>query len=242
MPFTFAHPAIILPLTKIRSSAISASCFIAGSITPDFEYFLTMKASGRISHTLTGAFLFDLPVALAIVFLFHSLVKRPFINSLPLYISSRLQELLKFDFVVNFKLNLVGYVSCLLIGIFSHIFWDSFSHPHGYFVDRFSALSSRVSISGLPSLPVYRYVQHISTAVGSLIILYFFHYQSIGLDVQNKFNLKYWLGILGIATLAYLIRWAVGFEYFADIVASLISSLLLGVILVSFIITIRDRR
>jgi len=43
MPFTFSHPAIVLPLATLRRQWISATGLIIGSITPDFEYFIRMK-------------------------------------------------------------------------------------------------------------------------------------------------------------------------------------------------------
>jgi len=36
MPFTFSHPAIVLPLTKARLK-LSATGLIVGSTIPDFE-------------------------------------------------------------------------------------------------------------------------------------------------------------------------------------------------------------
>ncbi|SEF46838.1 protein of unknown function [Flavobacterium urumqiense] len=41
MPFTFSHPAIILPFLKNKK--LSATALIIGSMSPDFEYFFRMK-------------------------------------------------------------------------------------------------------------------------------------------------------------------------------------------------------
>lgn len=42
MPFTFAHPATVLPFAKKHSKHISVTALILGSMAPDFEYFCTL--------------------------------------------------------------------------------------------------------------------------------------------------------------------------------------------------------
>ena len=39
MPFTFAHPAAVLPFAKKHSSYISVTALILGSMAPDFPIF-----------------------------------------------------------------------------------------------------------------------------------------------------------------------------------------------------------
>ena len=43
MPFTFSHPAIVLPLVRKSGHWFSATGLIIGSLTPDFEYFMRMR-------------------------------------------------------------------------------------------------------------------------------------------------------------------------------------------------------
>lgn len=40
MPFTFSHPAIILPLSYLPKKWFSLTGLIIGSLIPDFEYLL----------------------------------------------------------------------------------------------------------------------------------------------------------------------------------------------------------
>ena len=238
MPFTFSHPAIILPFVRLRSAFISMSCLVTGSITPDFEYFLTMKATGRFSHSLAGAFAFCLPVAFASVYIFHAVIKRPLISNLPTYFQSRLKDLLDFDFLKSFRRNSIGYIACLLVGIFSHISWDSFTHLNAYFVDRFSELNKPIESVLLPPWPLYRFLQHSSSVIGALVIAYFFHRQPVRVQSKNV-NKSYWLSILAVALVTFSIRWTFGFEYFADVVATIISCVLLGILVISAIFTLR---
>jgi hypothetical protein len=238
MPFTFSHPAIILPFSKIRSAYISVSGLVIGSITPDFEYFLTMKATGRFSHSLPGIFLFDLPVAFAVLVIFHVTIKRPLIENSPAYFKNRLADLYDFHFTIHLKKHFAGYLLCLLVGIISHIAWDSFTHANEFFVNRNDILKIPVNVPGLPNWPLFRYLQHISTVLGALAIIFVFHGRPVQHNVVSNMNGYYWAGILAIALSSFFIRWSFGFEYFADIVATIMSSLLLGILITSFMFAI----
>jgi hypothetical protein len=235
MPFTASHPALIVPLTWWRNPYVSASCLIIGSITPDFEYFLTMKASGRFSHTLPGVFYFDLPLALVLVFLFHGLVKQSLIDNLPVYVAGRWQILARFSFVQAFRKYWPGYVLCLLAGIFSHLLWDSCTDATGFFIRNFSSLPDHVSLFGWRGFPLHRYLHYGSSLLGILVLMISFHRLPFSSPYPIKLSVRYWLGIVSIAIVAFLIRWSFSFEYFADVVATLFACMLLGLIIVSFI-------
>src|SRR5262245_38934596 len=130
MPFTAAHPAIILPL--IRSRYFSATALIAGSIAPDFEYFFKMSVSSVYSHTVAGLFYFDLPVVVFISLLFHLVVKKNLISSLPLFFQQKFQPILELDFLDYVKRHPWIFVSSALVGAASHILWDRFTHNNSF--------------------------------------------------------------------------------------------------------------
>lgn len=234
MPFTFSHPAIILPFAKIRSAYISMSCLVAGSMTPDFQYFLQMKLKGRVSHTWHGAFLVDLPLAILLIFLFHLIVKRPLIENLPSYFQSRLLDLYDLDFIHEFRKHYLGYLLCLQAGILSHIFWDSFTHANAYFVDHMEFLAWNVEYEGIPDKPLYRYVQHISTVVGAIMIVVFFHFLPVRF-VRPHVNMRYWFLVLLFITISFGVRWLYGFRFFGDFVVASISCFFLGFILAGIV-------
>jgi hypothetical protein len=75
MPFTFSHPAAILPLRWLPNKYYSLTGLIIGSMTPDFEFLIRMNVGSIYSHTLAGIFYFDIPVGIAICFLFHDVVR-----------------------------------------------------------------------------------------------------------------------------------------------------------------------
>lgn len=229
MPFTFAHPAIVLPLAKLRFRFLSVSALVIGSMTPDFEYFIKMKLIGRFSHTLPGVFIFCLPVGFVVMTIFHLIVKRQLINSLPSYFYSRLIPLRDFDFIVSFKKHFFTYTACLLTGILSHLLWDSFTHANHFMVRHIAWLSYPVNLPGIPTLPLFRYLQHISTVLGAVYLMYFFH-KLPHQYVQNKVNSRYWLAVVTISLLVYLIRANQGFEYFGDRVSSAIGSFFIALV------------
>ena len=168
MPFTFSHPAIILPLKKLPRKYISMTGLIVGSIAPDFEYFLRMKS--KYSHTISGILWYDLPMGILLAFIFHNLIKEALINNMPLFFQSRFLNLRDFNWNSYFKKNWYVVVVSIIIGICSHILWDGFTHRTGHFVKMFSVLESSVKMFG-QKIPVYRILQHISTLLGGIIVI-----------------------------------------------------------------------
>jgi hypothetical protein len=56
MPFTFAHPAVVLPGGYLPKQWLSLTGLVVGSRTPDFEYFFRWRVLSLYSHTLAGIF------------------------------------------------------------------------------------------------------------------------------------------------------------------------------------------
>jgi hypothetical protein len=193
MPFTFSHPAAVLPLHK-ATQRLSFAALVIGSITPDFEYFIRLKS--RYSHSFAGAFYFDLPMALLIAFLFFNIAKDPLLDNLPTFLRSRLGAVRAFNWNEHFRAHWLKVLISLLIGIFSHLLWDSFTHQAGWFVQRFPAMEA-----DLGPLPIYRILQHCSTIVGGLVVFRFVVTQPHKPLSASKANRVYWFAVLGIAGL-----------------------------------------
>ncbi|MHC0443524.1 DUF4184 family protein, partial [Flavobacterium sp. 3-210] len=81
----------------LPKSWFSLTALIIGSLTPDFEYFLRMKVKSDYSHTLSGIFWFDLPLALLLTFLFHNLTRNLLFQNLPSFIKNRILIYTDFD-------------------------------------------------------------------------------------------------------------------------------------------------
>jgi hypothetical protein len=175
MPFTPAHPALLLPLLKLNPRYVSGTGLVAGAMSPDFEYFLKMSVESRFSHTVAGMFYFDLPVTFLLSVLFHSVVKFNLIGSMSAMLQSRFQQVLRFDFLSYVKKHPVAFACSALIGCASHIFWDSFTHAEGFFVTRLAFYEeSYIPFDGV-AYPLWYALQHISSFAGiSAILIYIF--------------------------------------------------------------------
>ncbi|WP_128331535.1 DUF4184 family protein [Apibacter sp. HY039] len=185
MPFTFSHPALILPLKSCKYFSFTG--LVLGSMSPDFEYFISMQVIGKQGHTLAGIFYMDLPLCLLFAFLYHQLIRNPLIDHLPLFIKSKVYKFKSFNWIVYWKNHKIQVIFSILLGTFSHLFWDAFTHFDGYFVTKLSILQGEVS-----HIPVYKLLQHISTLLGAILICW-----SIIILPDNKcLNLKsennYW--------------------------------------------------
>jgi hypothetical protein len=146
MPFTLAHPAIVLPLSSISKRWVSMTGLIIGSMSPDFEYFLRMKIKSNYSHTLAGMFWFDLSITILLAFVFHLIIRDPFIENSPRFLNNRLSGFIDFDWSSYFKVNFFIVIISCITGAFSHIFWDSFTHKTGYFVSSFFSLQYKLMV------------------------------------------------------------------------------------------------
>lgn len=224
MPFTLSHPAILLPFRKY----FSVTGLVLGCMSPDFEYFIRMKIENEIGHSWAGVFLFCLPVSVLFSFMFHYGVKKSFIENLPLYYKSRFQKFQNFDWSSYFKNNLVKVILSIIIGAFSHIFWDSFTHYDGFMVLSFPIFQERIL-----GLGVYKILQHSSTFLGTLYIFYVIHHLPKS-EILGNINPFYWLGISVLAMLIVGIR----FIFIPLSTGNLIVSLMMSVFIAMVIIPI----
>lgn len=175
MPLTIAHPAAVLP---IRKFGLPLSALLIGSITPDLEYYLHLTPIGRhdnsfsellYGHGIPGVFLFCLPVGLVMLLVMHNLWK-PAVASLLSRDSNVAMEFRskRFSFWPISRLGVV----CLgiVIGAFSHLLWDSFTHSYGLMVQHLPLLRTTIQLGNGISQSLYRLLQHISTIFGITVL------------------------------------------------------------------------
>ena len=171
MPFTFSHPALVLPLTNLPNKYYSLTGLIIGSLTPDFEYYIRMELKGNFSHSFLGLFLFDLPIGILLTFLFHNIIRNNLFKNLPNFFKSRFLIFTSFNWNRYFKKNWLIVIISIFVGAFSHLFWDSFTHHDGFFVHKINALQQSVHILN-QNIPVFKVLQHFSTLLGGFIIAF----------------------------------------------------------------------
>ncbi len=129
MPFTFSHPAAVFPfLHKRLRGKFSATGLIVGSITPDFESFIHFGYYKVHSHKWLGMFWYDMPLAIAIAFVFHLTVRDPFIEHLTTDLRRRFEAWHGFNWWAYVRQHYIVFLYSLLLGILTHFLWDATTH------------------------------------------------------------------------------------------------------------------
>src|ERR1700719_2432525 len=171
MPFTLAHPAAILPLRGLRY--LRTVPLIIGAMTPDLPYYVPARFGliGPETHSVTGSFTTCLVLgyaALAFVFL----LRRP----LTALLSARarwlcLTALAPFD---RRPLEWLLASVSIILGVWTHLLWDSFTHNDGWMVHRMSALSAPVVI-GSYNGTVCHVLQYVSSVIGLAALAWWYY-------------------------------------------------------------------
>jgi membrane-bound metal-dependent hydrolase YbcI (DUF457 family) len=141
------------------------SALVVGTLAPDFEYFLRLGPSSGFGHTLLGALLLTLPLALIFLWLFHRYVKAPLASILPEPVERRLAPYLgSFRFFGPSRYGLVAI--SILVGIATHLLWDSFTHQTMWLYHHWSFLRQSSHVPFLGTIQNSTLLQHGSTIVG----------------------------------------------------------------------------
>ena len=173
MPFTLSHPAAVLPFRRFCPRYLEFAALVIGSLTPDLGYYVRRFEIASFAHTIFGSFIVCLPSGV-LMFLIFYLVRKPICFILPA--PHREPLLLRCTGVLPVSLRRATIVALsLLLGAWSHILWDSFTHLTGWFVQRFSWFRAPVFIVGSTQFQAYYVLQQLSTVVGGaiLIVAYF---------------------------------------------------------------------
>lgn len=236
MPFTFSHPAIVLPLTYLSNKWVSLTGLVIGSLTPDFEYFIRMRIKSNFSHTIDGLFWFDLPLGILLAFIFHYIVRDTFINNLPTILKSRFSVFKSFDWNKYFKRNWLVVIFSILIGAASHIFWDSFTHDHGYFVQNIPELQHSIGLFGR-QIPVLKILQHSSSLLGGLLIASAIYKLPTNKVEKENLSIKYWVITAGLTLTVIVIKISSRLELkqYGNVIVTAISAGMLSLVLTSLI-------
>ena len=226
MPFTFSHVAVVLPF--IKNNKLSATALIAGSMSPDFEYFFRMKMQSEISHTFLGIFLIDFPLGFIVMFAFHQIIKKPLIENAPIFFQKRLHVVKESNWILYFKNNIFIVFISFFLGAISHVLWDSMTHWNGFMVQYFSFFNAT-----LYSLPVYKLGQYGSSIIGLIVILFFVYKLPEEYVKSTKINLNYWFCTLFFAVVLIAMRFYFGSELnkIGNAIVSVISPIVIAVVL-----------
>lgn len=169
MPFTLAHPAAVLPLRGLPW--LRTAPLIIGAVTPDVPYYISEGLGGRMlridTHSLVGSFSVDLPMGLALLACVL-LLREPLTILLP----ARARWLVLHG-LEPFRRNALEWAIAplaILVGVWSHVLWDSFTHGEGWGVRQFPALNTTIVI-GPYSGQLFHILQYLSSVIGLAIVV-----------------------------------------------------------------------
>ena len=235
MPFTFAHPAVVLPFGKLTKSWLSTTGLVIGSLSPDFEYFLRMRLVSRYSHTWEGLVWFDIPLAYILVILYEIYIKDKLITHLPTALNRRLFWFKGFRTYYS-----LGYFIAILfsvaIGAASHIVWDGFTHPRGMFVHDFPMLEQIIDFYG-HRIYVFHFLQYASTIAGAIIIAAIYFTLPKGELTRVDNVAPFWLQVTLVMVVTVAVKLATGMQLHqhGDVLITAIDGALLGLIVASLL-------
>lgn len=179
MPFTLAHPAAVLPFLRKPFIPIA---LVAGAIAPDLPYFAMVSSTsnawyapmlnGANSHDFAQILTVGLPLALAVAG-FLWLVAAPLRWAAPDGWVPAKPAPPKFR-TGSARIALWLFYS-LMLGLVTHLAWDSLTHHDGWVVLRLPFLGTEL----LGGYPIYRLLQHLSSLAG-LLVMFLWYLKRVG--------------------------------------------------------------
>ncbi|MCW2781385.1 MAG: hypothetical protein JWR35_1834 [Marmoricola sp.] len=160
MPYTFAHPAAVVPLRRY----LWLPGLVAGSIAPDLGYYVPVPGGSGFSHTLRGLFSTDIASSAELIVAAYLLIG-PVLAVAPAGWRERITtpDTLAQLRSVRAALTLVASV---IVGSATHILWDAFTHPQGRAVVHWTVFRD-LTIYGHELYNVLSYL----SALGGLVVV-----------------------------------------------------------------------
>lgn len=225
MPFTFSHPAVVLPLTFIDKKRLSVTALTIGSITPDFEYFANFKQHSIYSHKWLGILWFDLPIAIALFYVYIKIVKNELIDNLPAFLNRRFSRFKNLKGINYSTQKMLIVLVSLLIGITSHLIWDKTLHKSASLVEE-----------PIDFYPIFR---DENSVVGAAVIG-FLIWKLPKSNFVKRDTFLFWFLTLLITLIVLIIR-SVYSTQIGDLQISVISGFLIGLLISSVIVKVMPK-
>jgi len=164
MPWTFSHPAAALPLLRFCRSRIERCALLIGCVSPDIGYYLGSWGQHLRAHTFAGSFAVCLPLGWSLLLLLICL-RAPVVFMMPQRVRISFEDFARAPIKLRWQVLLRCSV-WLILGAWTHIFWDAWTHKNGLFAQHFALLQTPLWLAW----PGYRWLQHLSTALGILLL------------------------------------------------------------------------
>jgi hypothetical protein len=155
MPLSPGHPAAVLPLQRL---GLPLSALVVGAVAPDAPVFLPIRVSYSTTHSGAGLAV-DVVIGLALLWLWDAVVRDAVVDLAPVLRRRRPAHAR-----LGRRAWLLAPVA-LAIGSATHVLWDSATHDWGFVVHGVAGLREQ-----LGPMPAYRWLQQVSTALGSAVV------------------------------------------------------------------------
>jgi Domain of unknown function (DUF4184) len=169
MPWTFAHPAAILPLRSLCPRWLSLPGLILGAMAPDMSYYVGMHGKWRtFCHTPEGVFTACLPVCLLML----ALLLR-YAGPLTVLLTEPHRTLVREQLQApphRFWRAAAVAVLSILLGAATHLLWDSFTHQGRWGTELLPELEEPLLEAMDRQFRFTHLLQHLSTALGVAVL------------------------------------------------------------------------
>ncbi|MFG3056498.1 DUF4184 family protein [Kitasatospora sp. NPDC048239] len=164
MPFTFSHPAAVLPLLRLAGERgpLVASALVAGSMAPDVPFFAESLLPGAyghggLTHRWWAVPTVDVAIAGALVAGWHGLLRGPLVALLPERWAGPAEALTA---PRGGGGGAAWFAASAAVGAATHVGWDAFTHEGRLGVSLLPVLEHKVA-----GLPLYTALQYGSSAL-----------------------------------------------------------------------------
>lgn len=160
MPFTFAHPAAVLPLRRF----LWFPGLVVGSVVPDVAYYLPVPGGPDATHSVVGLVGIDLLLGVVLWGTGHVVVAPLLALSSPGW-RARVPPQALVARCTTWRARVVALGS-LVVGAATHLVWDAVTHTDGAAVRHWPVL--RLSVVGPHRL--YNVIGYVSSLGGLLLL------------------------------------------------------------------------
>ncbi|MDQ3664569.1 MAG: DUF4184 family protein [Actinomycetota bacterium] len=155
MPLAPAHPAVVLPLARL---GLPLGALVVGAVAPDAPVYLPVGVSYATTHSWQG-----LPVVvvigLLVLWLWSALLRDAVVDLTP-WLRRRASARAR----LGRRAWLLAPLA-VAVGAGTHVLWDSATHDWGFIVRDIALLRETYG-----PIPLYRWLQHVSTVVGTVVV------------------------------------------------------------------------
>jgi len=217
MPFTPAHTLAIVPLARVR--ALTPAALAIGSMIPDLWAFMPGAPAYSDSHSWTRGPISGVVYGL-IAFVLFRVCRGPAIAFAPEHARRKLAPYAAHELHMGMR-GWGSVVLSLVLGVWTHIFWDSFTHAGALGTVWFPQLMTDwISVWGRPWRG-YKVLQLGSAAIGLPVLAWLIARWYARLPVDGSAAMTpagFVLRALGVALIvaapiaALCVSWGTGFS------------------------------